>query len=105
MPASPIVVDFAGGAGQASITWVMPTTKADGSALPSGDILQCWVYEGTTSGQQNLGGSYAQRLSVSSPTVTRTITGLSAGTHYLTVSCESTYGEGEVSIQYAVTVT
>lgn len=67
--------------------------------------MRCWVYEGGTSGQQTSQGSYAQRLSVTAPTATRTITGLSAGTRYLTVSCESTYGEGDVSFEYPVTVT
>lgn len=105
VPAAPIVTVTAGGVGQASITWELPPIKADGSTLPGGDILRCWVYEGTTSGQQRFDGSYVQRLSVTAPTVTRTITGLSVGTHYLTVSCESTYGEGEVSFEYPVTVT
>lgn len=105
VPAQPIVTDANGGSGQADITWQQPSLKADGSALDSGDIVRYWVYVATAVGEADPDGSYAQRLEVTAPTLTRTVTSLSADTYYLAVTCESTYGESSPSFEYDVVVT
>lgn len=105
VPAQPVVTSSSGGVGQASITWIAPSLKADGSALDSENVLRHWVYVSDLEGESNPEGAYDQRLEVAAPTATRTVTGLSAGTYFLAVSCESDYGESEASFEYEVVVT
>lgn len=98
-PAAVIVLAAtAGGAGQVNYTLEQPTTKADGSSLPGGDIVNYNARRYTTSGTllatTNIGTS-----------LTGTLSGLAAGTYDFTFSCVSGYDEGEESVKYRVTVT
>lgn len=62
----------------ATLIWVAPRTKADGSALR--DLAGFRIYYGTAS------GNYSASITVSNPAATTyTIRGLPTGTHYFVV--------------------
>ena len=65
-------------AGSATLTWVAPQTKADGSALR--DLAGFKIYYGTVS------GNYPASITVPNPAATtHTIQALPAGTYYFVV--------------------
>lgn len=101
VPASPIVTSAApGGAGVASLAWTAVTTKEDTSALPSGEVSHYNVrrYNSVANGGALQATTNVGNVTSASPS------GISAGTYDFTVSCVSTYGEGEESLKYAITV-
>lgn len=97
VPDSPIIVSIVGASGQATLTWEAPTTKYDGSALDEADIVRYWLRRYNTSGVLQEG-----------PTdigdVLTYVSSDPAGDWEYTLSCESTYGEGEESGRWPVTV-
>lgn len=86
-----------GGAGQSTLTWEAPTTKFDGSSLPGGDITHYLMRRYNTSGVLQEGptnvGNVLTYVS-SDPT----------GSWEYTIACVSSYGEGEESSRWPVTV-
>lgn len=96
-PATVVILDVVGASGQATITWEAPTTKFDGSSLPSGDIERYYVRRYNTSGVLQEGPTDVGN-------VTSYVSTDPAGTWEYTVSCESTYGEGEESSRWPATV-
>lgn len=98
-PATVFVGSAVGGAAQVVLTWDAVTTKFDGTVLPGGEISHYLVRRYSTAGV--LQGSAIGVGNV----VTYTHTQVAAGTWDYTVSCVSSYGEGEESFRYRVTVT
>lgn len=67
-------------AADATVTWTMPTTNTDGSAIPasgSGAITSTRIEYGTCSGSAF--GTSAGNVTVNAPATTATITGFAAG--------------------------
>lgn len=97
VPATVIIFDIVGGTGTADLEWLAPTTNFDGSALASGDIVRYYVRRYNTSGVLQEGPTNVGNVLTYESTDP-------AGTWEYTVSCESTYGEGEESSRWPVTV-
>lgn len=72
-------------AGDAIVSWDMPTTYEDGAPLAPSDILGVVIYYGTTPG-----GPYPQSKVVASPALTTTITNLTAGNWYFVATVMAT---------------
>ena len=81
LPAFTITVASAPATGSASLSWVAPTTKTDGSPLSLSEIAGFRIYHGTTS--DNL--TRLRDLSDGSAT-SYTVTGLESATHYFAVT-------------------
>ena len=81
-PASPAVTDSS-----ATINWVAPVARADGSPLSLADIGGYRVYYGTTE------GDYPNRIDVTDGTAVGTVlTDLPPGTYYFVVTTQDTAG-------------
>lgn len=76
-------------AGDATVSWTLPTTYEDGSALPTSEITTVTIYYGTTAS-----GPYANsKIITSKPLPTSTvITGLGKGTWYFNGTITATNG-------------
>jgi len=81
LPAFTITVASAPATGSASLSWVAPTTKTDGSPLSLSEIAGFRIYHGTTSNNLTL----LHDLSDGSAT-SYTVTGLESATHYFAVT-------------------
>jgi len=78
------VSPFSGGPGTATITWLAPTTKVDGSSLNAGEISSYNVYYGEST--QNL----ILAASLNSGSYEHTISDLAPGTYYFAVTVSDT---------------
>lgn len=72
-------------AGDAALSWTLPTTYEDGTPLPVSEILGTVVYYGTTPG-----GPYPNTVTVAAPATTATITNLAKGNWYFVATCIAT---------------
>jgi len=105
-PDAPTQLVATGGSGQITLSWTAPALNADGSAVSIDHYL---VYVGTTPGEQHNGGSHmggASPFSVPAGTLTKTVTGLAAGTWYLgasTVNSSGLEGNGSAEVSGVVT--
>lgn len=97
VPATVILYSVVGASLQATLTWTAPTTKADGSALPGGDITHYLLRRYSTSGVLQEGPTNVGN-------VLTYVSSDPAGTWEYTVACVSAYGEGEESSRWPVTV-
>lgn len=102
VPDSPSQLVFTAGAGQFTVDWTAPAANADGSTL---DLTSYNVYWGTTEGEQKPGGAYTDVASVAAGTVTKTVTGLAAGTWFVAVTAINDAGESSTSPETSGTVT
>lgn len=104
VPAAPTAVDAVpGSAGQIVVTWALPTSAADGS--PVGTLTTLTLRHGATEGQQIPGGTGTVAVAVGAAAITYTITGLSAGVRYISVSASNAVGEGWTSPEVSATAT
>ncbi len=74
----------------ATLTWTIPTLRADGSALASSAIAGYTIYHGTVTGVRPNTQSVA--TSACAATCTAQVSGLATGTHYFTVTVTDTTG-------------
>ena len=81
LPAFTITVDSASTTGSASLSWVAPAAREDGTPLSLSEIAGFRIYHGTTSGDLTL----LHDVSDGSVT-TYTVTGLEPTTHYFAVT-------------------
>jgi hypothetical protein len=82
-----------GGSGQIAVTWVAPAKLADGTTSATGTLTGYTVYWDTTPG---LGSYSANSHFVSGEsTLTYTITSLTSGTYYVSVTATGAQGEGD----------
>jgi hypothetical protein len=85
LPAFSIQVNAQAGSGSATLSWVAPTTNTDGSPLT--DLAGFTINYGTSATNLN------QQITVSSATATGyTVTGLTTGSWYFTVTAYTTVG-------------
>lgn len=86
------------GIDSATLSWVAPTTDADGS--PLNDLAGYVVYWGTSS------GSYTQSAEIDNPGLTRfVLTGLAPGTYYFTIAAADLAGnQSAYSNEFSATV-
>jgi hypothetical protein len=82
--------------GTASVAWVAPKTRANGSTL--GPLTGYRIYYGTTSGK------YTSSMTVSSTALAGTVSGLAAGRWFFTVSTVDSYGN-ESNLGYELSKT
>lgn len=96
LPYSPTsVVATPGSAGQIDLAW----------ALPTGTLTAIKVYHGPTEGEQYLGGTGTTAITLGAGVTAYTITGLSAGIRYISVSAVNSVGEGLPSAETSATAT
>ena len=72
----------------ATITWVDPTTRSDGSSLPASSITSIEIYD-SASGSAPIGSVAAGVQTFKTPP-------LSTGTHNFTLDCKDTMGTHSV---------
>jgi len=77
LPAFTIAVDSASATGSASLSWVAPTTRSDGSPISLSEIAGFRIYHGTTSGDLTLLRDLGDNSATS-----YTVTDLEPATHY-----------------------
>ena len=84
--------------GTATLSWVAPQTKADGSALS--DLAGYRIYYGTSS------GSYTESVTISDPSATTyTLQNLSASTYYFVLRAyDTTNAESASSAEVSKTI-
>ena len=75
----------------ATLTWTMPTQRADGSALAPSAIAGYTIYHGTATGIRPNTQSVTT-AACGATTCSASVSGLSAGTHYFTVTVTDTTG-------------
>jgi hypothetical protein len=79
-------------AGNVTATWIHPTTKQDGSALPLAQILSTRVEWGTCVGTTF--GTAVGQVIVPAPATTTTINNLAPGTYCFHAATTTAAGEG-----------
>lgn len=78
---------FAGAvhAGDALLSWTLPTTYEDGTPLPVSEISGTVIYYGTTAG-----GPYPNTVVIGAPATTATVPNLTKGNWYFVATCIAT---------------
>ena len=75
------------GTGSATLSWVAPSSRADGTPMSLSELAGYGIYHGTDANQLSL------LVNFQDPTATtHTVSSLPAGTHYFAITTRDVYG-------------
>jgi hypothetical protein len=102
-------VGATGGSGAFTVAWFAPAYTFGwnySTGVAAGDTVTSYtVYYSTTRRNAKPGGTGVASVSVAAGTLTRTVSGLAAGTYYVAVAASTAYGLSEMSSEATAVVT